>query len=109
MIIKPILEKVKDHLQNEYNVNIFSQSGLRLAYVVYQAYITNDSPIMVSSELLRKSHELLNDGSSYTAFERAVYRELKAISDRQGKDFYILRVVYDIAKGVKIWANQMNH
>jgi len=102
MIIKLILEKVKDHLEQEYNVNMFSQSGLRLAYVVYQAYITSDKPIMISSELLKKSHELLDDGSSYVAFKRSVYRELKAISDRQGKDFYILRVVYDIAKGVKI-------
>ena len=51
MIIKPILNGVAKHLENVYGVDTFTQSGLRLTYVVYEA------------------------------FERSVYRELKNITN----------------------------
>lgn len=102
MIIKPILEKVKDHLEANYSVNTFLQSGSRLAYVVYEAYVTFDEPYKSSAEIMKKAYEISGDNSTYMAFERSVYRELKEISEMQGESFYLLKVIYDIAEGVKI-------
>lgn len=102
MIIKPILEKIKDYLQDNYNINCFTKSGLRLAYVVYLAYITSDEQIRQSNELLQKAHALIDDDSTYVAFERSVYREIKNTILNHDKSFIILEVVYDLAKGVKI-------
>lgn len=103
MIIKPILEKIKDYLENEFSVNIYSLSGLRLAYVIYAAYITSETPFKQSKELMAKAHELINDGTQYIAFERSVYRELKNIYTKKDKSFIVLKVVYDIVSGIKIW------
>ena len=101
MIIKPILNKVMEHLENEYGVNTFTQSGLRLAYVVYEAYITSDRPIRMSSELINIAYENLGDNSTYSAFERSVYRELKNINEKE-KNLNILQTIYNIAKGIKL-------
>lgn len=102
MIIKPILEKIKDHLEQKYNINIYSLSGLRLAYVIYVAYITSDSPFNQSKELMAEAHKLIDDGTQYVAFERSVYRELKNIYQDNGKGFIVLKVVYDIVAEFKI-------
>lgn len=97
MIVKMIFDKVKNHLETERGLNTFNQSGLRLCYVVYQAYITSDQPIRISSELLRKAHELINDGSSYGAFERSVYRELRDMFSDE-PFINIVSLVYKLAK-----------
>lgn len=102
MIIKPILEKIKEHLEEKYGVNIYTLSGLRLAYVIYMAYITSDSPFKQSKDLMKKAYELIDDGTQYIAFERSVYRELKNIYENKNKSFIVLKVVYDIVAEIKI-------
>ena len=102
MIIKPILEKIKDYLQDTYNISCFTKSGLRLAYVVYLAYITSDDPIKQSNELLQQAYDLSQDDCSYVAFERSVYREIKNAFINNDEGFIILEVIYNLAKGLKI-------
>ena len=101
MIIKMIFDKVQNHLETERGLNTFNQSGLRVCYVVYQAYITSDQPIRISSDLLRKAHELINDGSTYGAFERSVYRELKEMFGNEPFT-NIVSSVYKLAKEIKV-------
>lgn len=101
MIIKPILNGVAKHLENVYGIDTFTQSGLRLTYVVCEAYITSDEPIRLSGELLKKAHTRIDDFSNYEAFERSVYRELKNITNGK-RNANIVKTIYGIAEGIKL-------
>lgn len=101
MIIKMIFDKTVNYLEKHYGLNIFHQSGLRLAYVMYQAVLTSDQPIKITGELLRKAHELIKDNSSYTAFERSVYREIKELFPNENYT-NILPIIYRVAKGIQL-------
>jgi hypothetical protein len=100
MIVKQILNKIEKMLSDKYNVNTYSQGGYRLAVVIYQAYIGEEKEANVGN-LFRKAHKLAEDSSSYSAFERSIYREIKEAFPNI-KKINILKEVYSMAEEVTI-------
>lgn len=78
-LIKKLYQTVENYLVDKYNVNVFTQQGNRFIGLIYTAYITSDNPLTVMRDLVEKANKDFDDGSSYIAFQRSIYRELKRI------------------------------
>ncbi len=95
MLIKKVWEKVVEYLTANYDIDIYHQSELRFAYVVYVAYLNSTDYILMSQSkrLLKEAYNgyVEEYGEvSQVAFDRSVYRVYVRIINDMPIDFMSL-------------------